>query len=354
MTTNLPPRLFLSPPHIGSEELRYIDGAFKSNYIAPLGPMVEAFEYEFSKYIGIRHCLALASGTAAMHLALCELQVKPGDQVLASTLTFIGSVNPAIYLGAQVSFIDCDINTWNMDPRLLAVELAEREKTGSLPKVVIPTDLYGQCADLPALKAVCEPYGIPIVVDSAEAVGSFYRDPASATPPSALRPPPSEVSQLSTLNSPLTPHSESSQPPLGRASSPSAPLSGTLVSDLSTLNSPTPTDAPPTDAPTHRRTSASPSPTLNSQLSTLNSPAWSHAGAGSKAAVYSFNGNKIITTSGGGMLASDDIDLIAHARKLSQQGARPRAPLRAYRNWLQLPDEQRPRRDWPRPVGSPE
>ena len=105
---------------MGEEEFKFIREAFASNYIAPLGPMVDAFEKEFAAYIGIPHCLALVSGTAAMHLALRELGVSPGDEVISSSLTFIGSVTPAIFLGATVAFIDSDEDSWNMDPDLLA------------------------------------------------------------------------------------------------------------------------------------------------------------------------------------------------------------------------------------------
>src|SRR5436190_9701447 len=127
-----PKRIFLSPPHMGGEELEFIKQAFATNYIAPLGPMVDAFEHEFAAYTGIPHCLALASGTAAMHLALRELGVGPGDEVLASTLTFIGSISPVTFLGASVAFIDSNERTWNMDPNLLAEDLALCAKRGKL------------------------------------------------------------------------------------------------------------------------------------------------------------------------------------------------------------------------------
>lgn len=226
-------RLFLSPPHMSGAELELVGQAFESNYIAPLGPMVDAFEQEFARYVGINHCVALSCGTAAMHLALRALGVRPGDEVLASTLTFIGSVSPATYLGATVAFVDSDRISWCMDPGLLAEELAACAKRGKLPKVVVPTDLYGQCADLNRIRSACEPYDIPVVADAAESMGATYQES------------------------------------LGGA----------------------------------RR----------------------HAGFGAKAAIYSFNGNKIITTSGGGMLASEDEKLIEYARKLSQQ-ARDSAP----------------------------
>lgn len=252
-----PPRLFLSPPHLGDAELRFVQEAFASNYIAPLGPMVDTFEKEFAAYTGIPYCLALASGTAAMHLALRELGVGPGDEVLASTLTFIGSVTPATFLGASLAFIDADKQSWNMDPDLLAEELAECARRGKLPKAVIPTDLYGQCCDLEGIKAVCGRYEIPVVADAAEAMGARYYQGTE------VRNQKSEVRNTS---------SEVRRP----------------TSDLRPLTS-----------------------------------CCRHAGYGARAAVFSFNGNKIMTTSGGGMLASHDARLVEHARKLSQQARDP-------------------------------
>jgi dTDP-4-amino-4,6-dideoxygalactose transaminase len=208
-------------------EQRYINEAFESNYIAPLGPQVDAFEKEFAEKTGISHALALCSGTAAIHIALCELGIEAGDEVFVSTLTFIGSVSPVTFLGANPVFLDADYATWNMDPYLLAKEINACAERGRLPKAVLPTDLYGQCADYDRILEICEPYGIPVVVDAAEALGATYKE-----------------------------HS---------------------------------------------------------------------AGAGAKAAVFSFNGNKIITTSGGGMLTSEDADFICRARFLSQQ-ARDEAP----------------------------
>jgi dTDP-4-amino-4,6-dideoxygalactose transaminase len=220
-------RIFLSPPHMGGEEMNFIHEAFESNYIAPVGPMVDAFEHEFAERAGIGHAVAVSSGTAAMHLALRVLGIGAEDEVIASTLTFIGSVTPITFQGATPVFIDSDYATWNMDADLLATELSACKKRGRLPKAVIPTDLYGQCADIDRILEICKPYGIPIVADSSESLGA-------------------------TCN--------------GR-----------------------------------------------------------YAGAGAKAAVFSFNGNKIITTSGGGMLASDDEGFIERVRFLSQQ-ARDEAP----------------------------
>jgi len=154
--------------------MRFVKEAFDSNYIAPLGPQVDAFEKEFAEYVGLRHCLALSSGTAAMHLALINEGVGPEDEVFASTLTFIGSVTPITFLGAVPVFIDADRSTWNMNPDLLAEELEACSKSGRLPKAVIPTDLYGQCCNYDRIFEICDRYGVPVVVDAAEALGAVY------------------------------------------------------------------------------------------------------------------------------------------------------------------------------------
>lgn len=228
MTTNN--RIFLSPPHMGGEEQRFIREAFESNYIAPLGPQVNAFEAAFAEKTGLRHAVALSSGTAAINLALRNLGIGPGDEVFASTLTFIGSVTPILFQGGIPVFIDSDIISWNMDPDLLAEELKACRKRGCVPKAVVPTDLYGQCANMERILDACRPYSIPVVVDAAEALGAQYQK---------------------------------------------------------------------------------------------NNGGWAHAGTGATAAIFSFNGNKIITTSGGGMLASDDETFIKQARFLSQQARDP-------------------------------
>ena len=165
-------RIFLSPPHMGEEERRFVREAFESNYVAPVGPMVDAFEEEFADMVGIAHAVAVSSGTAAMHLALRVLGVGPEDEVIASTLTFIGSVTPIVFQGATPVLIDSDRASWNMDPVLLAQELAACEKRGRYPKAVVPTDLYGQCADLEKILEICQPHGIPVVADAAEALGA--------------------------------------------------------------------------------------------------------------------------------------------------------------------------------------
>jgi dTDP-4-amino-4,6-dideoxygalactose transaminase len=220
-------RVYLSPPHLGGQEIDFIRMALESNYIAPLGPMVDAFEHDICDYTEINNCVAVSSGTAALHLALHVLGVNPGDEVLASTLTFIGSVTPIVFRGATPVFIDSDRTSWCMDADLLADWLSICKKRGKLPKAVVVTDLYGQCADFDRISQVCLPLNIPVVSDAAEALGATYK---------------------------------------GR-----------------------------------------------------------QAGKGAKGAVFSFNGNKIITTSGGGMFASDDQALTERARFLSQQ-ARDSAP----------------------------
>jgi len=167
-------RLFLSPPHMGGEELEFIKEAFESNYIAPLGPQVDAFEQEFAEYVDIKHCLALSSGTAAIHLALKNIGVGLGDEIFASTLTFIGSVSPIIFEGATPVFIDADRESWNMDVGLLEEELERCAREGKLPKAVVPTDLYGQCCELGRIVGICERYGVSVICDSAEAMGARF------------------------------------------------------------------------------------------------------------------------------------------------------------------------------------
>jgi len=218
-------RIYLSSPHIGCREEGFVAEAFATNWIAPLGPHVDAFEREFCETVGSRHAAALSSGTAAIHLALKLVDVGHGDEVLVSTLTFAASVNPILYLGARPVFIDSERESWNLDPALLAEELERRERTGRLPKALVLVHLYGQSADLDPIVELCDHYGVTLVEDAAEALGATYK---------------------------------------GRA-----------------------------------------------------------PGTFGKAGIYSFNGNKIITTSGGGMLVSDDGALVAHARKLATQARDP-------------------------------
>lgn len=219
------PRIYLSPPHMSGEELELVKEAFASNWIAPLGPHVDGFENELAHFTGVAHAAALSSGTAAIHLALRLLGMQPGDEVLCSTFTFSASANPIAYEGGHPVFIDSEPASWNMDPALLAEELGACAARGRLPRAVIVVDLYGQCADYDPIVETCAHFGVPIIQDSAEALGATYK---------------------------------------GRM-----------------------------------------------------------AGSQGRLGVFSFNGNKIITTSGGGMLVSDDAALIERARFLATQARDP-------------------------------
>ena len=168
-------KIYLSPPHMGADELELVKDAFASNWIAPLGPHVDAFEQEFARLIGVPHAAALSSGTAALHLALQLLDVGSGDSVICPTLTFCASANPIVYQGAEPVFIDADPDTWSMNPELLREELAERAGRGRLPKAVISVDLYGQCADYGPILDICRRYEVPLIEDAAEALGATYR-----------------------------------------------------------------------------------------------------------------------------------------------------------------------------------
>ena len=218
-------RIFLSPPHMSGEEQKFIDEAFASNWIAPLGPNVDAFEREVAAAVGVEGAVALVSGTAALHLALILAGVEPGDTVFCSSLTFIGSTNPILYMNAEPVFIDSEKQTWNMSPRALEKAFDEAKKTGVLPRAVIVVHLYGQSADMKSIMEICDRYGIPVIEDAAESLGATYRGKASGTY--------------------------------------------------------------------------------------------------GKFGVFSFNGNKIITTSGGGMLISDDLEALEKARFLASQAREP-------------------------------
>jgi pyridoxal phosphate-dependent aminotransferase EpsN len=204
----------------GLEE-EYIREAFDTNWIAPLGPHVDAFERELAEYVGIRGAVALSSGTAAIHLALRLLDIGLGDMVFCSTLTFVASANPVLYQGAEPVFIDSEPESWNMSPASLKRAFNDAKKEGKLPKAVIVVNLYGQSADMDPILEICNSYGVPIIEDAAESLGATYKGKASGT--------------------------------FG------------------------------------------------------------------KFGAYSFNGNKIITTSGGGMLVSNDLDALEKARFLAAQ-----------------------------------
>src|SRR5688500_3089413 len=173
--------IHLYVPHIGGLEQGFVREAFESNWIAPLGPQVEAFEQEFRDVVGAPYGVALSTGTAALHLAFHLVGVQPGDEVLVSTLTFSATVNPIIYVGARPTFVDSERSSWNLDPELVESVLAARRKSGRLPKAIAVVHLYGQPADLNPLIELCEHYGLPLVEDAAEALGASYRGKAPGT-----------------------------------------------------------------------------------------------------------------------------------------------------------------------------
>jgi dTDP-4-amino-4,6-dideoxygalactose transaminase len=167
--------IYLSPPDVGELERRLLLEAFDSNWIAPLGHHVDAFEREFASAVGVPHAVALSSGTAALHLSLLALGVERGDDVLTSTLTFTATANAIAYVDATPVFIDVSPDTWTIDADLLEEELASRARRGRVPAAVIAVDLYGQCCDYDRLGAVCERYGAALIEDAAEALGASYR-----------------------------------------------------------------------------------------------------------------------------------------------------------------------------------
>jgi dTDP-4-amino-4,6-dideoxygalactose transaminase len=218
-------RIYLSPPEVGAEERRMLLEAFDSNWIAPTGPDLDAFEREVATEAGVEHAVALSSGTAALHLALLLAGVESGDEVLVPSFTFIASAAAVTYLGASPVFVDCSPDSWNLDPFLVEEALIKRAAAGRLPAALVTVDLYGETADYNALESLCRRFDVPLIEDSAEALGSTHR---------------------------------------GR-------------------------------------------------------PAGSFGAAG----VFSFNGNKIITTSGGGMLVTGSRSWAARARHLATQAREP-------------------------------
>lgn len=210
---------------MGDYEQKFVQEAFDTNWVAPAGPHISAFEQEFCQTVGTSHAAALSSGTAALHLALRLVGVSAGDEVLCSSLTFVATANPIMYLGAKPVFVDSDRISWNMDPQLLIDTLKERDRQGKRPKAVVLVHLYGQSADIDPILEICDRYDIPLIEDAAEALGATYKGKAPGT--------------------------------FG------------------------------------------------------------------KLGLYSFNGNKIITTSGGGMLISEDPELIEKARFWATQARDP-------------------------------
>lgn len=170
--------IFLSAPHMSGNELKYIEEVFKSNYIAPLGAFVIKFEESIKNYTKSPHAIALNSGTAALHLALRVLGIGKDDDVLASTFTFIGSVNAILYQGANPIFIDSDKESWNLSPKLLNKYLCETNKK---PKALIVTHLYGMCADIEKIAQICKLHGIYLIEDAAESLGATFDNKHTGT-----------------------------------------------------------------------------------------------------------------------------------------------------------------------------
>jgi dTDP-4-amino-4,6-dideoxygalactose transaminase len=218
-------QILLSTPHLSTLEKEFVDEAFRTNWIAPVGPNIDAFEQEIANYVGAKGAAAVSSGTAAIHLALILAGVKPGDVVFCSSLTFVASANPILYLGANPVFIDSEPESWNMSPTALHTALADAARKNALPRAVVVVNLYGQSADYDPICAACAEYGVAVVEDAAESLGATYKGKASGT--------------------------------FGRLG------------------------------------------------------------------IFSFNGNKIITTSGGGMLVSDNVELLQRARYLATQARDP-------------------------------
>jgi pyridoxal phosphate-dependent aminotransferase EpsN len=154
---------------------------FRSNYIAPVGPQIDAFEQEFAALVGTRFAVAVSTGTAALHLLLKYVGVGTGDEVVCSDFTFVASANPIIYQGGLPVFVDSDLSSWNMDPALLANEIKKRRAENCMPKAVVLVHLYGQPADIEPIKEICDTYGVVLIEDAAEALGAEYRGKAPGT-----------------------------------------------------------------------------------------------------------------------------------------------------------------------------
>ncbi len=181
LNTTIKNRIYLSSPHMSGMEMKYINEAFDTNWVAPLGPNVNEFEKEIATYVGVKDAVAVSSGTAAIHLALSLLDVKEGDIVFCSSLTFVASANPILYQGAEPVFIDSEPETWNMSPLALerAFQVAKREN--KLPKAVIVVHLYGQSARMDEISTICNAYQVPIIEDAAESLGSSYKGKMSGS-----------------------------------------------------------------------------------------------------------------------------------------------------------------------------
>lgn len=170
------PRIFLSYVDMGGTEKQWVDEAFRSEWIVPLGPNVDEFEHRLEKYLGAPYVVALSAGTAAIHLGLVAAGVETGDEVICQSFTFAASANPIIYQGAKPIFVDSEPDSWNMSPELLEEAIIDRKRqTGRYPKAIIPVHLYGMPAKMDEIMAIADKYGIAVVEDAAEALGSEYK-----------------------------------------------------------------------------------------------------------------------------------------------------------------------------------
>src|SRR5690554_4424134 len=176
-------KIWLSLAHMGGQEQRFIQQAFDDNFVVPLGPNVNGFEKDLQEYLNEDvHVVALSSGTAAIHLALVQLGVTAGDEVICQSFTFAASANPIAYLGAKPVFVDSEVDTWNMCPDALREAIEDRIKqTGKTPKAIIPVHLYGMPVKMDEIMAIAKEYNIPVLEDAAEALGATYKEQACGT-----------------------------------------------------------------------------------------------------------------------------------------------------------------------------
>ena len=173
---NMESRIFLSFPHLGGTEMNWIEEAFKGSWVVPLGPNVDEFEKRLSRYLEAPDVVAVSAGTAAIHMAMVMLGVGPGDEVICQSFTFAASANPVTYQGAKPVFVDSKPDTWNMDPAALEEAIIERHRaTGRYPKAIVPVHLYGMPARMDEILEIASRYGIPVIEDAAEALGSEYK-----------------------------------------------------------------------------------------------------------------------------------------------------------------------------------
>ena len=181
LKTKVNKRIYLASPHMGSLEKIFVNEAFDTNWVAPLGPNVNNFEKEVAEYVGAKHASALVSGTSAIHLAIKLLGIKPGDIVFCSSLTFAATCNPIIYEGAEPVFIDAEYKSLNMCPVALRNAFEAYSKKGKLPKAVIVVHLYGQSSDMDKIMDICNEYNVPVIEDAAESLGATYKGKQTGT-----------------------------------------------------------------------------------------------------------------------------------------------------------------------------